>query len=86
MKMKDSETITITALGIDKGKDVTRDMTIILEVDKVTTFQRDFSAKGIKSETLFHSGEPARTRDSTFVCISWKTSTSTRKMSGRTIE
>lgn len=52
--MKDSETITITALGIDKGKDVTRDMTIRLEDDKVITFQRDFSAKGIKSETLFH--------------------------------
>jgi len=52
MKMKDSETITITALGIDKGKDVTRDMTIKLEGDKVTMSQRDFSAKGIKNGNL----------------------------------
>jgi hypothetical protein len=52
MKMKDYETITITALGIDKGKDVTRDMTLKLEGDKVTMSQRDFSAKGIKTGNL----------------------------------
>jgi hypothetical protein len=48
MKIKDSETISITALGIDKGQDVTRDMTIKLEGDKVTLSQRDFSAEGVK--------------------------------------
>lgn len=56
MKMKDSETITITALGIEKGKDVTRDMTIKLEGDKVTMSQRDFTAKGIKNGNLVTQG------------------------------
>jgi len=48
MKIKDSETISITALGVDKGKDVTRDMVIRLVGDKVVLFQRDFSAEGVK--------------------------------------
>jgi len=48
MKVKDSETITITARGIDKGKDVTRDMVIRLVGDKVVLSQRDFSAEGVK--------------------------------------
>ena len=52
MKMKDSETITITAFGIDKGKDITRDMTMKLEGNKVTMSQRDFSAKGTKNGNL----------------------------------
>ena len=48
MKIKDSETISITALGLDKGKDVTRDMVIRLVGDKVVLSQRDFSAEGVK--------------------------------------
>jgi len=52
MKVKDSETITITALGIDKGKDVTRDMVIRLVGDKVVLSQRDFSAEGVKKGNL----------------------------------
>ena len=48
MKIKDSETISITALGVDKGKDVTRDMVIRLVGDKVVLSQRDFSAEGVK--------------------------------------
>lgn len=48
MKIKDSETVSITALGIDKGKDVTRDMVIRLVGDKVVLSQRDFSAEGVK--------------------------------------
>ena len=52
MKRKNNETITITALGIDKGKDVTRDMTLKLHGDKVTMSQRDFSAKGTKNGNL----------------------------------
>jgi hypothetical protein len=52
MKVKDSETITITALGIDKGKDVTRDMTIRKDGHNVILSQRDFSAKGTKRGNL----------------------------------
>jgi hypothetical protein len=48
MKVKDFETITITALGLDKGKDVTRDMVIRLVGDLVVLSQRDFSAEGVK--------------------------------------
>jgi hypothetical protein len=52
MKIKDSETIRITALGIDKGQDVTRDMVIRLDCDKVVLSQRDFSAEGVKKGNL----------------------------------
>jgi hypothetical protein len=52
MKIKDSETISITALGVDKGKDVTRDMIIKLVGDKVVLSQRDFSAEGVKKGNL----------------------------------
>ena len=52
MKVKNSETITITALGIDKGKDVTRDMTIRKDGHNVILSQRDFSAKGTKRGNL----------------------------------
>jgi hypothetical protein len=48
MKIKNSETVSITALGIDKGKDVTRDMVIRLVGDKVVLSQRNFSATGVK--------------------------------------
>jgi len=48
MKIKDSETLSITALGIDRGQDVTRDMVIRLMGDKVILSQRDFSAEGVK--------------------------------------
>ena len=48
MKVKDSETISITALGLDKGRDVTRDMVIRLVGDRVVLSQRDFSAEGVK--------------------------------------
>jgi hypothetical protein len=48
MKVKDSETISITAFGIDKGQDVTRDMVIRLKGDRVVLCQRDFSAEGVK--------------------------------------
>ena len=48
MKIKDSETISITALGIDEGKDVTRDMVIRLAGDEVVLSQKDFSAQGVK--------------------------------------
>jgi hypothetical protein len=47
MKIKDFETITITALGVDKGQDVTRDMVIRVVGDKVTLSQRGFSAEGL---------------------------------------
>jgi hypothetical protein len=47
MEIKDSETITITALGVDKGRDVTRDMVMRVVGDKVTLSQRDFSAEGL---------------------------------------
>ncbi len=52
MKVKNHETITITALGIDEGKDVTRDMTIEFDDDRVTMSQRDFFAKGVKNGNL----------------------------------
>jgi len=48
MKIKDSETLSITALGVDKGQDVTRDMVIRLVGNKVVLSQRDFSAEGVK--------------------------------------
>jgi hypothetical protein len=48
MKIKNSETVSITALGVDKGKDVTRDMIIRLVGDKVVLSQRNFSATGVK--------------------------------------
>jgi hypothetical protein len=48
MKIKDSETLSITALGIDEGQDVTREMVIRLMGDKVVLSQRDFSAEGVK--------------------------------------
>jgi hypothetical protein len=48
MKVKDFETVSITAVGIDKGKDVTRDMVIRLVGDRVVLSQRDFSAEGVK--------------------------------------
>lgn len=52
MKVKDHETITITALGIDNGKDVTRDMAIRKVGRNVILSQRDFSAKGTKRGNL----------------------------------
>jgi hypothetical protein len=52
MKVKDPETIRITALGIDKGEDVTRDMVIRLVGDKVVLSQRDFCAEGVKKGNL----------------------------------
>jgi hypothetical protein len=52
MKIKDSETVSITALGIDKGRDVTRDMVIRLDGDRVVLSQRDFFAKGVKKGNL----------------------------------
>jgi len=48
MKVKDFETVSITALGLDKGNDVTRDMVIRLLGDRVVLSQRDFSAEGVK--------------------------------------
>lgn len=48
MKIKNPETITITALGINKGKNVTRDMTIKMKGYEVIMSQGDFSAKGMK--------------------------------------
>ena len=48
MKIKDSETVSITALGVDDGQDVTRDMVIRQVGDKVVLSQRDFSAEGVK--------------------------------------
>lgn len=50
MKIKDPETLTITALGINKGKDVTRDMIIKVKGDEVILSQGDFSARGTKKE------------------------------------
>ncbi len=52
MQIKDPETIAITAIGIDNGRDVKRDMTISLKGDKVTLSQRGFSAKGTKKGNL----------------------------------
>lgn len=52
MKIKDFETISITAVGIDKGQDVTRDMVIRLDGDRVVLSQRDFSAEGVKKGNL----------------------------------
>jgi len=49
MRVKDFETVRITAVGIDKGKDVTRDMVIRLVGDRVVLSQRDFSAEGVKN-------------------------------------
>jgi hypothetical protein len=48
MKTKDPETLTITALGINKGKDVTRDMIVKVKGDEVILSQGDFSARGTK--------------------------------------
>ena len=48
MKVKDFETVSITALGLEKSKDVTREMVIRLMGDKVILSQRDFSAEGVK--------------------------------------
>lgn len=48
MKIKDSETITVTAMGINKGKDVTRDIIMKINGDEVIMSQGDFSATGIK--------------------------------------
>jgi hypothetical protein len=52
MKIKDFETVSITALGLDNGKDVTRNMVIRLVGDKVVLSQRDFSAEGVKRENF----------------------------------
>ncbi len=52
MQIKDPETIAITAIGIDNGRDVKRDMTISLKGDKVTLSQRGFSAEGTKKGNL----------------------------------
>jgi hypothetical protein len=48
MKIRDPETITITALGIDDGKDVTKDTIIRMNGDEVIMSQGNFSARGIK--------------------------------------
>jgi hypothetical protein len=50
MKIRDPETITITALGIDDGKDVTKDTIIRMNGDEVIMSQGDFSARGKKRE------------------------------------
>ncbi len=42
MKVRDFETVSIAALGLDKGKDVTRDMVIRLVDDRVVLSQRFF--------------------------------------------
>lgn len=47
MEAKNSTTVTVTALGYDKGKDLKRDMTIELN-DVVALRQGDFSASGSK--------------------------------------
>jgi hypothetical protein len=52
MKMKDPETITITARGIDKEKDVTRDITFRIDGDKVIMSQGDFSARGTRKGNM----------------------------------
>ena len=49
MRVKDYETVTIMAVGIDKGQDVTRDTVIRLVGDRVVLSQRDFSAEGVKN-------------------------------------
>jgi hypothetical protein len=50
MRIKDAETITITALGIRDGKDVTKDTTFKVVGDRVVMSQGDFSASGLRKE------------------------------------
>ncbi len=48
--IKNDDTISITAHGVDEGKDLTRDMTIHLNGEQITLKQGDYEARGTFKE------------------------------------
>lgn len=53
MVIKDSDTITITAHGFMDGKDLTKDMQLVVRGDDVSMAQGDFSAKGKREGNVY---------------------------------
>ena len=54
MSIKNDSTITITAHGYKDGKDLTRDMILIVKSDSVTMQQGKFIAKGTREGNVYH--------------------------------
>jgi hypothetical protein len=52
MNVKNHETITITAVGVNGLKKITRDIAFKMNGSQVTMMQRDFSAKGIMNNNI----------------------------------
>lgn len=57
--IKDAETVSITAHGVDDGKDITRNMTIHLDGDQLTLKQGDYEARG----TFIHNHAHLHTKN-----------------------
>ena len=53
MVVKDRDTLTITAHGFRDGKDVSKDMLLILRGDDITMEQGDFKASGKREGNLY---------------------------------
>lgn len=54
MTIKNASTLSITAHDFHEGEDLTRDMTLILEGDKITMKQGSFEAKGLKEGNVYY--------------------------------
>lgn len=54
MAIKNDSTLTITAHEYKDGKDLTRDMTLLTDDDKITMRQGDFSATGSREGNVFY--------------------------------
>lgn len=54
MAIKNDSTLTITAHEYKDGKDLTRDMTLLIDDDKITMRQGDFSATGNREGNAFY--------------------------------
>ncbi len=52
MITKDADTLTITAYGFRDGKDLTKDMQLIVRGNEVTMAQGSFTAKGTREDNV----------------------------------
>lgn len=52
--IKDADTVSITAHGVDDGKDITREMTISLDGETLTLKQGDYEAVGVFKNNHAH--------------------------------
>jgi hypothetical protein len=67
MIAKDPDTLTITAHGFRDGKDLTKDMQLVLRGNKITLKQGSFTATGVREDQLYtlkgqHQGQEYRFR------------------------